>query len=80
MLYNKVLITDSGLIKEFIGNHKKFTLAVANGDANKEAKAFYQKLKDNFPQAEDIYFGPISPALVVHTGPGLLGIGVLLLD
>ncbi|MBL1230108.1 DegV family protein [Enterococcus sp. BWB1-3] len=68
------------LIKEFIGNHKKVVLAVAHGEAEEEAKTFYQKLKENFPQAEEIYFGTISPALVVHTGPGLLGIGVQILD
>ncbi|MGF1945309.1 DegV family protein, partial [Enterococcus casseliflavus] len=27
-----------------------------------------------------ILFGQISPALVVHTGPGLLGIGIQLLE
>ncbi|MHC5216090.1 DegV family protein [Enterococcus sp. LJL128] len=68
------------LIKEFIGTHKKVVLAVAHGQAEEEARSFYQKLKDNFPQAEEIYFGTISPALVVHTGPGLLGIGIQLLD
>lgn len=68
------------LIKEFVGNHKKIALAVAHGEAEEDAKTFYQKLKDNFPQAEEIYFGNISPALVVHTGPGLLGIGIQILE
>ncbi|WP_321384201.1 DegV family protein [uncultured Enterococcus sp.] len=68
------------LIKEFVGNHKKIALAVAHGEAEEDAKGFYQKLKDSFPQAEEIYFGTISPALVVHTGPGLLGIGIQILE
>ncbi|MBM7688066.1 fatty acid-binding protein DegV [Enterococcus ureilyticus] len=68
------------LVKAFIGDHKKFVLAVAQGQAVEEAEAFYAKLKEQFPQAEKIYFGTISPALVVHTGPGLLGIGIQLLD
>ncbi|MEI5992802.1 DegV family protein [Candidatus Enterococcus mansonii] len=68
------------LVKSFVGDHKKFVLAVAQGQAVEEAEAFYDRLKKQFPQAEKIYFGTISPALVVHTGPGLLGIGIQLLD
>lgn len=68
------------LIKEYVGNHKNIALAVAHGQAEEDAKDFYQKLKEAFPQAKEILFGTISPALVVHTGPGLLGIGVQILD
>lgn len=68
------------LIKQFVGNHQKINLAVAHGQAKEEAEAFLQKLKEEFPNAENIYFGTISPALVVHTGPGLLGFGIQLLD
>lgn len=68
------------LVKAFVGDHKKFVLAVAQGQAVEESESFYEKLKEQFPQAEKIYFGTISPALVVHTGPGLLGIGIQLLD
>lgn len=68
------------IVKNFIGEHQKFSLAVAHGQALEEAEAFFAKLKEHFPQAEKIYFGTISPALVVHTGPGLLGIGIQLLD
>ena len=38
------------------------------------------RLEQEFPQVKEIFFGQISPALVVHTGPGLLGVGVQLLD
>ncbi|MHC5227660.1 DegV family protein [Enterococcus sp. LJL99] len=68
------------LVKKFVGDHKKIVLGVAQGKAEEEAKEFYDKLKEAFPQAEKIYFGTISPALVVHTGPGLLGVGVQILD
>ena len=44
------------------------------------SKAMMERLKAAFPQAEEIYFGTISPALVVHTGPGLLGVGIQLLN
>ena len=55
-------------------------MAVAHGAAEEEAKAMMERLKAAFPQAEEIYFGTISPALVVHTGPGLLGVGIQLLN
>lgn len=68
------------LVQEVIGTHPHFRLAVAQGDAMEEALWVKQLLEEKFPQAKEILFGPISPALVVHTGPGLLGIGVQLLD
>lgn len=68
------------LVRKFVGDHKKIVLGVAQGRAEEEAKELYDKLKETFPQAEKIYFGTISPALVVHTGPGLLGVGVQILD
>ena len=68
------------LVKQYIGNHKQFRLAVAQGDAVAEAKEMKTRLEQEFPQVKEIFFGQISPALVVHTGPGLLGVGVQLLD
>ena len=68
------------LVKQYIGNHKQFRLAVAQGDALAEAKEMKTRLEQEFPQVKEIFFGQISPALVVHTGPGLLGVGVQVLD
>ncbi|WP_265456981.1 DegV family protein [Enterococcus sp. HY326] len=68
------------LVKKFIGNHQRFNLAVAHGDALADAEMMQEQLQQVFPTANKIYFGQISPALVVHTGPGLLGVGVQLLD
>ena len=62
------------------GTAKVFNLAVAHGDAKEEATEMMARLKEEFPQAQQIYFGQISPALVVHTGPGLLGVGVQVLE
>lgn len=68
------------LIRETVGTHTHFRLAVAHGDALEEAQEVYKKLSLEFPNATEILFGTISPALVVHTGPGLLGVGVQLLS
>lgn len=68
------------IVKEFIGDHQKVRLAVAQGDALVEGEQLKRELQAAFPQIKEILFGTISPALVVHTGPGLLGIGVQRLD
>ena len=68
------------LIKQFIGDHRHVRLAVAQGDALQEAKEMRARLEAEFPKVKEILFGQISPALVVHTGPGLLGIGIQLLE
>ncbi|EOD6237296.1 DegV family protein [Enterococcus hirae] len=67
-------------VKERVGTAKVFNLAVVHGDAKEEATEMMARLKEEFPQAQQIYFGQISPALVVHTGPGLLGVGVQVLE
>ncbi|EOF57697.1 DegV family EDD domain-containing protein [Enterococcus hirae EnGen0127] len=67
-------------VKERVGTAKVFNLAVAHGDAKEEATEMMARLKEEFPQAQQIYFGQISPALVVHTGLGLLGVGVQVLE
>lgn len=58
----------------------RYNLAIAHGDALEEAKAIYENIKSKLPNCEKIFMGQISPALVVHTGPGLIGIGVQLIE
>lgn len=56
-------------------------VGVVNGNAAEEADALIARVPDAIPQLDgDIYSGQISPALVVHTGPGLIGIGIQRLD
>lgn len=64
------------IVTEFVGDHQEFRLAVAQGDAYEEGLQLKAKLEAKFPNAKEILFGTISPALVVHTGPGLLGMGI----
>lgn len=68
------------LVKEYIGDHQKFRLAVVNGDAVPEAAIIKAQLQHLFPNNLAMFEGPVSPALGVHTGPGLIGICVQLLD
>lgn len=62
-----------------VGDRKRFRLFVAHADAAKRAKTAAEILKTRLPNAEDIILAEIGPALAVHSGPGLLGMGVQLL-
>lgn len=67
-------------VKGKVGTAEVFNLAIAHGDAEEEAVSMKERLEKEFPKARQIYFGQVSPALVVHTGPGLLGVGVQILE
>ncbi len=56
--------------------HAKYLLAIADGDAHEEARYVMAELKRLLPDCGEIIVSDVSPALVVHTGPGLIGIGV----
>ncbi|KAL3946779.1 DegV family protein [Lentilactobacillus hilgardii] len=52
-----------------------FRIAVAQGNDKKILAQVLNELRNNFPNHQ-IYTGDVSPALGVHTGPGLIGIAV----
>lgn len=60
---------------EFIEGHAHVNIAIAQGNAVEDATAIREIVRKRFPQAT-IAFGPVSPALGVHTGPGLVGVAV----
>lgn len=49
--------------------------AVVNAAAQSEADAILLDLKGKVDNVEEWYSGHISPALVVHAGPGMVGVG-----
>ncbi|SDW15992.1 EDD domain protein, DegV family [Marininema mesophilum] len=53
----------------------KANIAILQGRAEKEAEALKEKLKD-IENVCELTISAISPALVVHTGPGLVGLVV----
>lgn len=63
------------LAQAFAGQGE-YNLAIAHGGAEAEASQIAEQAKKFFPGAREVFQGQISPALVVHTGPGLLGIGI----
>lgn len=50
-------------------------VAVMHGDALKEAEALREQVKA-LPGVKEVVFGQIGPVLVVHTGPGLIGVAL----
>lgn len=70
------------LVEEFSKGSGKYNLAIAYGGetAREEAEAIREEMKTRLPNYERFYYDQVSPALGVHTGPGLIGIGVQILD
>ncbi|NLW20446.1 MAG: DegV family protein [Clostridiales bacterium] len=58
------------------GKHVRFAVAVAHGSAKDEAARVMAELKRRLPHCERFISTDVSPALSVHTGPGLIGIAV----
>jgi DegV family protein with EDD domain len=54
----------------------KINIAFAHGDALEEVSRIKEDVLSRLNNVKDVYVGPVSPALGVHTGPGLIGICV----
>jgi DegV family protein with EDD domain len=61
---------------EFADGATDYNIAVMHGAAKDEADDLLTALKARMPDYHYAIEGQITPALVVHTGPGLIGIGV----
>ncbi|SNR87595.1 EDD domain protein, DegV family [Anaerovirgula multivorans] len=60
------------LVKEKASD-KMVSIAVAHGNAYEEAYTLLEKIKE-LKNVKDTVFTQISPVMVVHTGPGLIGV------
>lgn len=69
-----VLDSAISLTYDFLSQSKKYIIAVVHGGAEEEASQVGEKVKALLPNYTDYVLGQISPALVVHTGPGLIGL------
>lgn len=68
------------LALKFAEGHKRINVAVCHGGAPEEVKAVEAAIKEQLPDHEVFVSGQISPVLGVHTGPGLIGIGIEILS
>lgn len=64
------------LALEFAGNSNHITIALAHGHALDEVLKLKEHLLQKLGDRVTLYIGQVSPALGVHTGPGLIGMGV----
>jgi len=64
---------------EFAAGAAEYNITVMHGAAKEEADELLAAMKARLPDFRLAIEGQITPALVVHTGPGLIGIGVQLL-
>jgi DegV family protein with EDD domain len=61
---------------EFAEGAKDYSITVMHGAAKDEADKLIAAMKERLPNFRYLIEGQITPALVVHTGPGLIGIGI----
>ncbi|HAI92576.1 MAG TPA: DegV family protein [Butyrivibrio sp.] len=67
-------LTDS--LKDYIGDKKAY-LAIMNGDGTRYLDIIRARIKEMFPQCEVVVDKQITATMAIHTGPGLIGVGVL---
>lgn len=63
-----------------IAKGDKYLLAICNGAAAEEAEEVKKEVLPQAPGVIEYMEGQISPVLGVHTGPGLIGIGVMIVE
>jgi DegV family protein with EDD domain len=59
---------------------EKIWLALMNGGADAEAESIRPTLLESVPAGDIIVSGQITASMAIHTGPGLIGIGVFPFD
>lgn len=68
------------IVQDKIKDKKNYYLTICHGYAQEEADKVKETMKHYVDNATIFMEGQISPALGVHTGPGLIGIGYFDLD
>lgn len=76
----KALKKELELVRANIGDARRYRIGFATS-ATPDRKEIWQKVQAAFPAAEQMHdYGDVSPALAVHTGPGLVGVTVQVLE
>lgn len=63
-------------LEDYIGDKKAY-LAIMNGDGTRYLDVIRARIKEMFPQCEVVVDKQITATMAIHTGPGLIGVGVL---
>lgn len=67
------------IIKDRLQEGKEYVVDVMNAAAEEEGRRLLGRFKE-LSQVKETYFSEISPVMVVHTGPGLIGVVLTELD
>lgn len=65
--------------RSYLKEDQKYLIGIAHANALDEAQAFKEELEAYFKDQATYFLSEVSPALGVHTGPGLLGFGISVL-
>lgn len=68
------------MVKEQLAGKTDYYLGLCHGAAEDEMNYMKEQLRDIIAKARVYTEGQISPVLGVHTGPGLLGVGYMILE
>lgn len=68
------------VVREDLGTHKSFNLAVASGGAPEEMAALRARMEREFPGFDHFWNTEIDATLSVYIGDGILGAAVMVLD
>lgn len=66
-----------GYAQEFLGDDKDYLVAVGHGADEAGGQDMFDILHANNIKGKQEFLGQVGPALGVHTGPGLIGIGIV---
>ncbi len=64
------------LALEYAVDASSVTLSIAHGNALQDAQDIKAEMVSQLHKVSHVFVGPVSPALGVHTGPGLIGVCV----
>ena len=62
--------------QEYASRYDKYNVVVVNVAAKEEAAQVMQLLQQELQGIQNLYEGTLSSALAVHTGPGIIGVGI----
>ncbi|MDO5022755.1 MAG: DegV family protein [Eubacteriales bacterium] len=65
---------------KYAKKYVNFYVMVSHGNAKEEAQKILDELKLLLPNATNFFMTDLSPALGVHTGPGMVGAGIYPID
>lgn len=67
-------------VVEFVGDHKRYNIALMNSDSALDLTVFADQIKAKLPYIQSFSVSNITPALAIHTGSEALGIAVSILS